>query len=72
MRNWALAIPSTSGYRISSLIPGSLSLILADNMAWSVVFWITAALWRWGLAVIDSGGAGPGAASGQQPEGRSF
>ena len=30
-------------YRISSLIPGSLSLILADNLPWSQVFWITAA-----------------------------
>jgi PAT family beta-lactamase induction signal transducer AmpG len=30
-------------YRISSLIPGSLSLILADNLPWSQVFWITSA-----------------------------
>ena len=30
-------------YRISSLIPGSLSMILADNLPWSQVFWITAA-----------------------------
>ena len=30
-------------YRISSLIPGSLSLILADHLPWPVVFWITAA-----------------------------
>lgn len=30
-------------YRISSLIPGSLSLILADLLPWSTVFWITAA-----------------------------
>jgi len=29
-------------YRISSLIPGSLSLILADVLPWSSVFWITA------------------------------
>jgi PAT family beta-lactamase induction signal transducer AmpG len=29
-------------YRISSLIPGSLSLILADMLPWSTVFWITA------------------------------
>ncbi len=28
-------------YRISSLVPGSLSLILADMMPWSSVFWIT-------------------------------
>ena len=30
-------------YRISSLVPGSLSLILADIMPWSSVFWITGA-----------------------------
>jgi PAT family beta-lactamase induction signal transducer AmpG len=30
-------------YRISSLVPGSLSLILADTLPWSTVFWITAA-----------------------------
>jgi PAT family beta-lactamase induction signal transducer AmpG len=29
-------------YRISSLVPGSLSLILADHLPWSSVFWITA------------------------------
>ena len=29
-------------YRISSLIPGSLALILADQLPWSLVFWITA------------------------------
>jgi PAT family beta-lactamase induction signal transducer AmpG len=30
-------------YRISSLVPGSLSLILADFLPWSTVFWITSA-----------------------------
>ncbi len=30
-------------YRISSLIPGSLALILADHLPWSSVFWITGA-----------------------------
>jgi PAT family beta-lactamase induction signal transducer AmpG len=30
-------------YRIASLVPGSLSLILADSLPWDVVFWITAA-----------------------------
>jgi PAT family beta-lactamase induction signal transducer AmpG len=29
-------------YRVSSLIPGSLALILADSLPWSSVFWITA------------------------------
>ncbi|WP_338054576.1 AmpG family muropeptide MFS transporter [Seongchinamella unica] len=28
-------------YRISSLVPGSLSLILADHLPWNSVFWIT-------------------------------
>ncbi len=36
-------------YRISSLIPGSLSLILADILPWSTVFWITAAFMLVGL-----------------------
>ena len=38
-------------YRISSLIPGSLSLILADNMPWSVVFWITAGFMAVGVGL---------------------
>ena len=38
-------------YRISSLIPGSLSLILADILPWSSVFWITAAFMLLGLAM---------------------
>ncbi|MFT5335828.1 MAG: PAT family beta-lactamase induction signal transducer AmpG [Halioglobus sp.] len=36
-------------YRISSLVPGSLSLILADNLPWASVFWITAAFMLVGL-----------------------
>ncbi len=32
-----------NAYRISSLVPGALSLILADLLPWSSVFWITAA-----------------------------
>ncbi|MDA7584795.1 AmpG family muropeptide MFS transporter [Luminiphilus sp.] len=39
-------------YRISSLIPGSLSLVLADNLPWSQVFWITAAFM--GIGVLLS------------------
>ncbi|HEY5761605.1 MAG TPA: MFS transporter, partial [Rhodocyclaceae bacterium] len=31
-----------NAYRIAGLIPGSLSLILADLLPWSQVFWITA------------------------------
>ena len=36
-------------YRISSLIPGSLSLILADSLPWPLVFWITAAFMSIGV-----------------------
>ncbi|MDP5210383.1 AmpG family muropeptide MFS transporter [Microbulbifer sp. 2205BS26-8] len=32
-----------NAYRISGLVPGSLSLILSDHLAWNQVFWITAA-----------------------------
>jgi PAT family beta-lactamase induction signal transducer AmpG len=31
-----------NAYRISSLIPGALSLILADHLPWTSVFWVTA------------------------------
>jgi PAT family beta-lactamase induction signal transducer AmpG len=31
-----------NAYRLASLVPGSLALILADSMPWSVVFWVTA------------------------------
>jgi len=31
-----------NAYKIAGLIPGSLSLILADHLPWSAVFWITA------------------------------
>jgi PAT family beta-lactamase induction signal transducer AmpG len=30
-----------NAYRLSGLVPGSLALILADYMPWSVVFWVT-------------------------------
>jgi len=36
-------------YRIASLVPGSLSLILADHLPWVWVFWITAAFMAVGL-----------------------
>ena len=38
-------------YRISSLVPGSLSLVLADTLPWSAVFWITAAFMLVGVAL---------------------
>ncbi|TXS91340.1 AmpG family muropeptide MFS transporter [Parahaliea maris] len=38
-------------YRISSLVPGSLSLILADLMPWGSVFWITGAFMLVGVGM---------------------
>lgn len=32
-----------NAYRIAGLVPGSLSLILADSLPWSEVFWVTGA-----------------------------
>ncbi len=32
-----------NAYRVAGLVPGSLSLILADHLPWQQVFWITAA-----------------------------
>lgn len=32
-----------NAYRVSGMVPGALSLILADMMSWSGVFWVTAA-----------------------------
>ena len=40
-----------AAYRISSLVPGSLSLILADLLPWSSVFWITAAFMSVGVVL---------------------
>jgi len=31
-----------NGYRLSSLVPGSLALILSDHLPWSAVYWVTA------------------------------
>ena len=38
-------------YRIASLVPGSLSLILADLLPWVWVFWITAAFMGVGMVL---------------------
>ena len=38
-------------YRIASLVPGSLSLILADMLPWAWVFWITGAFMLVGVAL---------------------
>lgn len=40
-----------NAYRIAGLIPGSLSLILADRMPWNEVFWITSAFMLPGMAM---------------------
>ncbi len=41
-----------NAYRIAGLEPGSLSLILADLLPWSPVFWITAAFMLPGMVMI--------------------
>ena len=38
-------------YRLAGLVPGSLSLILADQMPWVSVFWITASFMTVGVAL---------------------
>ena len=40
-----------NAYRISSLVPGALALILADHLPWSRVYWITAAFMLPGIAM---------------------
>jgi PAT family beta-lactamase induction signal transducer AmpG len=40
-----------NAYRISGLVPGALSLILADLMPWDSVFWITGAFMLIGIAM---------------------
>ncbi len=43
-----------AAYRISTLVPGSLALILADHLPWNTVFLITAAFMFVGLALTLS------------------
>lgn len=38
-----------NAYRLSSLVPGALALILADYLPWSLAFWVTAAFMGVGL-----------------------
>jgi len=38
-------------YRISSLIPGSLAIVLADSLPWHLVFWITAGFMSIGVGL---------------------
>jgi len=39
-----------NAYRLSSLVPGSLALILSDFLPWSLVYWVTAAFMGIGIA----------------------
>ncbi|MCB1967542.1 MAG: MFS transporter, partial [Candidatus Accumulibacter sp.] len=41
-----------NAYRIAGLVPGSLSLILADLIPWTQVFWITAAFMVPGMVMV--------------------
>jgi PAT family beta-lactamase induction signal transducer AmpG len=41
-----------NAYRIAGLVPGSLSLILADLLPWTQVFWITAAFMVPGMVMV--------------------
>jgi PAT family beta-lactamase induction signal transducer AmpG len=41
-----------NAYRLAGLVPGSLSLILADLLPWSQVFWITAAFMLPGMGMV--------------------
>ncbi len=38
-----------NAYKVANLVPGSLSLILADHVSWNLVFWVTAAFMLPGL-----------------------
>ncbi len=40
-----------SAYRVSVLVPGSLSLVLAGTLSWVMVFWITAAFMAVGMVM---------------------
>ncbi|MCC7109559.1 MAG: AmpG family muropeptide MFS transporter [Deltaproteobacteria bacterium] len=40
-----------NAYKVSTLVPGSLALILADHLPWSQVYWITALFMLPGVAV---------------------
>jgi len=39
-----------NAYRLSSLVPGSLALILSDHLPWPVVYWVTGAFMLVGVA----------------------
>lgn len=39
-----------NAYRLSSLVPGALALILSDHLPWAAVYWVTAAFMLVGVA----------------------
>jgi PAT family beta-lactamase induction signal transducer AmpG len=39
-----------NAYRLSSLVPGALALILSDHLPWAAVYWVTAAFMSVGVA----------------------
>ena len=39
-----------NAYRLSSLVPGSLALILSDHLPWATVYWVTASFMLVGVA----------------------
>lgn len=41
-----------NAYRLSSLVPGSLALILSDHLPWAVVYWVTASFMAVGMVTI--------------------
>jgi len=41
-----------NAYRLASLVPGSLALILSDHLPWSVVYWVTASFM--GVGVVTT------------------
>ncbi|MFC5474991.1 AmpG family muropeptide MFS transporter [Paraherbaspirillum soli] len=43
------AAVNVNAYKVAGMVPGALSLFLADHMAWQAVFWITAAFMLPGL-----------------------
>ena len=43
-----------NAYRLSSLVPGSLALILSDILPWSTVYWVTAAFMLVGIVTTLS------------------
>jgi len=43
-----------NAYRLASLVPGALALILSDHLSWPAVYWVTAAFMAVGMATTLS------------------